>query len=46
MKLTYFDIYGRGECIRMMLSYCKFDFEDNRIQLSDLAELKPNLEFG
>jgi len=46
MKLTYFDFYGRAESIRMMLAYCKFDFIDNRIQRSEFAALKPNLEYG
>ncbi len=46
MKLTYFDLYGRAECLRMMFSYNKVDFEDNRIPQSDFPALKPTLDFG
>ena len=29
--LTYFDLYGRGEAIRMALTHGKIDFEDSRV---------------
>ena len=29
--LTYFDLYGKGEAIRMALTHGKIDFEDSRV---------------
>ena len=29
--LTYFDLYGKGEAIRMAFSHAKVEFEDNRV---------------
>lgn len=29
--LTYFDLYGRGEAVRMALAHSKTEFEDNRV---------------
>ncbi len=47
-KLTYFDIYGRGEAIRLLLAHAKVDYEDNVITREQLADLKASgaLEFG
>ena len=47
-KLTYFDIYGRGETIRLLLTHAKVEFEDNLISREQLPELKSTgvLEFG
>ena len=46
MKVTYFDMYGRAEIMRMMLWKAGVPFEDVRIQFADLAALKPSLEYG
>ena len=29
--LTYFDLYGRGEAVRMALVHSKTEFDDNRV---------------
>ncbi len=29
LQLFYYDFYGRAECIRMMLTHAKVDFEDD-----------------
>ena len=34
-KLYYFDLYGRAEPLRMMLSKAKVPFEDVRIPMAD-----------
>ena len=47
-KVYYFDLYGRAEPIRMMLSQAKVEFEDVRLTKEQFAEMKEsgNLEFG
>ena len=40
MKLYYFDIYGRGEAIRMLLNYTKIEFEDIRTNPLDWPTFK------
>ena len=46
MKLYYFDLYARGEPIRMMLTLAKVPFEDCRLTGQSWMELKPTLEYG
>nr|UUB32734.1 glutathione S-transferase GSTs6 [Dendroctonus valens] len=45
-KLTYFDIMGLAEPIRMLLSYGNLDFEDYRVPLERWPNVKPNVPFG
>jgi hypothetical protein len=46
-RLTYFDMRGRGEAIRLLLHATRTEFEDNRIvSRADWAVLKPMLPFG
>ena len=40
MKYYYFDFYGKGEAIRMLLSYHKADWEEVRIKREDWPKLK------
>jgi glutathione S-transferase len=48
MKLYYFDIYGRAESIRFLLSHAKVEYENVLINGEKLAEMKASgvLEFG
>jgi len=49
LKVYYFDVYGRAEPIRMLLSHAKVPFEDVRLQAEDFAKLKTDqnkLEFA
>uniref|UniRef100_A0A6P7GYH1 glutathione transferase n=1 Tax=Diabrotica virgifera virgifera TaxID=50390 RepID=A0A6P7GYH1_DIAVI len=47
-KLTYFDIQfiGRGEQIRLLLSYGGIPFEDIRIKHADWPKIKPTTPLG
>ena len=47
-KLHYFDIYGRGETIRFLLTHAKVDFEDVLVSREQLVEYKAQglAEFG
>merc|ERR1711976_156031 len=48
LKLTYFDLWGRGETTRMLLSIAGIPFEDVRIPIGDpkWETLKPNTPWG
>ena len=48
MKVHYFDIYGKAEAHRMLLTHAKVEFTDNRINNEQLAKLKEEgvCEFG
>mmetsp|Transcript_13236 Transcript_13236/g.21536 ORF Transcript_13236/g.21536 Transcript_13236/m.21536 type:complete len:225 (+) Transcript_13236:39-713(+) len=45
-RLTYFDIQGVAEAVRLALVLNKIDFEDNRIKHAEWAELKQTAKFG
>uniref|UniRef100_A0A7S3KRU6 glutathione transferase n=1 Tax=Euplotes crassus TaxID=5936 RepID=A0A7S3KRU6_EUPCR len=44
MKLTYFNLYGRAEPIRLMLNASKTEFEDERIKHTDWPDIKDDKE--
>lgn len=46
LKLTYFNIKGRAESIRVAFKIGKVPFEDLRIQFGDWKALKPTTPFG
>merc|ERR1712211_12116 len=46
VKLTYFDLEGRGELIRLLLHAGNIDFEDLRFGFGEWAKHKPNTPFG
>mmetsp|Transcript_5065 Transcript_5065/g.7645 ORF Transcript_5065/g.7645 Transcript_5065/m.7645 type:complete len:203 (-) Transcript_5065:1867-2475(-) len=43
--LYYFDIYGRGEVVRVFLTAHGIPFEDKRIQFQEWPDQKKNFEF-
>eukprot|EP00826_Nyctotherus_ovalis_P031936 TRINITY_DN2572_c0_g2_i4.p1 TRINITY_DN2572_c0_g2~~TRINITY_DN2572_c0_g2_i4.p1 ORF type:complete len:399 (+),score=114.11 TRINITY_DN2572_c0_g2_i4:146-1342(+) len=44
MKLHYFDMQGKGECIRLLLAHAGVKFEDFRIAFKDWPQLKDKYE--
>eukprot|EP00164_Ancoracysta_twista_P001742 GFYU01002287.1.p1 GENE.GFYU01002287.1~~GFYU01002287.1.p1 ORF type:complete len:231 (+),score=66.97 GFYU01002287.1:60-695(+) len=46
IKLTYFGAAGRAELTRLIFTYGGIEFEDERIQFPQWAELKPNSPWG
>jgi glutathione S-transferase len=48
IKLWYFDMYGRAEPIRLMLTYLEAPFEDIRLSREEFGKLKAEgfFEFG
>jgi glutathione S-transferase len=46
IKLTYFDIEGAGEQIRLALALSGTKYEDERVQFPDWGSLKPTTPFG
>ena len=48
MKIYYYDIFGRAESIRMILSHAKVHLEEVKINGEKLADMKVFgvLEFG
>eukprot|EP00343_Euplotes_focardii_P007490 CAMPEP_0205818434 /NCGR_PEP_ID=MMETSP0206-20130828/345_1 /ASSEMBLY_ACC=CAM_ASM_000279 /TAXON_ID=36767 /ORGANISM="Euplotes focardii, Strain TN1" /LENGTH=230 /DNA_ID=CAMNT_0053110793 /DNA_START=31 /DNA_END=723 /DNA_ORIENTATION=+ len=45
-KLTYFDLAGRGESIRLALTAAKIKFTDERVAFKDWPALKPSTPWG
>eukprot|EP00834_Sanchytrium_tribonematis_P003641 NODE_147_length_15617_cov_0.576750.p13 type:complete len:220 gc:universal NODE_147_length_15617_cov_0.576750:13753-14412(+) len=46
LKLTYFDMRGRAESIRLSLEIANIPFEDHRLKREDWPAFKPNTPFG
>jgi glutathione S-transferase len=46
IKLTYFDMEGAAECIRLALVLTGTEFEDERIQGSQWKDMKPKTPYG
>lgn len=46
LKLTYFDLAGRAEPIRLAFAIAGIDFEDERIPFAEFDALKPKLPLG
>lgn len=46
IKLTYFDIEGAAEKVRLALVLTGTEFHDERISFDDWSELKPKTKFG
>ena len=42
LKLTYFDVRGRGELSRFILHHAGREFEDHRITFAEWPALKPS----
>jgi len=45
-KLTYFNVRGRGEPIRILFAYLAVPYEDHRIERKDWAEWKSKFQWG
>lgn len=45
-KLTYFDVYGRGELSRLIFAAAKVDFEDDRVTLEEWPKRKAEMPFN
>ncbi|CAL8077629.1 unnamed protein product [Calicophoron daubneyi] len=45
-KLTYFNLRGRGEIIRMVFAAAGVEYEDERIEMSDWPKVKPTIPGG
>lgn len=46
LKIVYFDIPGRAETSRLLLTYGKVPFEDKRLSYAEWPEVKPTTPFG
>jgi len=46
IKLTYFDIEGAGEPVRLALTLAGIPFEDDRIKFPDWPAIKPTTPYG
>ncbi len=44
--LHYFNFYGRGEPIRMLLNHANIEFVDKRYEFSEWPAIKGSFEFG
>ncbi len=45
-KLTYFNMRGRGELIRLLFALAKVKFDDHRIEQSEWPAFKETTPFG
>jgi glutathione S-transferase len=45
-KITYFDVRGRAEVIRLILEETGTPYRERRVQVSEWPALKPSLPFG
>lgn len=43
-KVIHFNFNGRGEPIRMLLTWGGIPFEDNRIEWADWPKIKPSMK--
>ena len=41
--MIYFNAYGRGEPIRLLLNHAGATFKDERIEMAQWPEIKPNV---
>eukprot|EP00088_Acartia_fossae_P039164 TRINITY_DN40766_c0_g2_i1.p1 TRINITY_DN40766_c0_g2~~TRINITY_DN40766_c0_g2_i1.p1 ORF type:complete len:245 (-),score=65.43 TRINITY_DN40766_c0_g2_i1:609-1283(-) len=46
IKLTYFNVQGKGETIRLILVAAKANFEESRINFEEWGPMKENTTFG
>lgn len=45
-KLTYFNLQGRGEQVRILFAFAGVEFEDNRVEFKDWPSIKGSTPFG
>ena len=46
IKLTYFDIEGAAEPVRLALALAGKEYEDDRVKFPDWKDLKPKTPYG
>jgi len=46
VKITYFDLAGAAEKLRLCCAYYGFPFEDDRLNRADWPEMKKTMKFG
>ena len=44
IDILYFPLYGRADCLKLLLSHANINFKETTVQFADWAELKSDKE--